>query len=376
MLKTILRFKSRVIRVQPGLSNLKIAETDWIALYNCYNDLQLKRLTSSFILTELSYIKKIDYADLVELISLKSMERFEKKSSDSHQLIHKKMSHPRHKASRNEPNHFIFESKDSFSHLNSPIAKTGVRILNDLQQASPESGYSILKKTPGGSKVHPVYSNSLGLTLYKPTTPFGTSETKGQVKPQFNPKVVKQLIPTAVLKRPETKTFQISINELMARQLSQRPISQTRLMRSSCKDFFNAHGCIVMKEEKNKYHWSHLIAYFLGGDQSRENLIAGTAASNYNTLQIVEHFIANKLISQEVHHFTLRAEPIFSDDSFIPTELIFTISWIKDEQHHAEEIRINPRSHQSISASMRESIALLRNPPEADDLQKEPDFNL
>ena len=91
MLKKVLQFKHKVLRVQPGLNNLKMSVTDWNSLYQSFSTLELKRITSSFILTELSYIKNIDYTDLVLLLSLRSIERHEKKQTHSHQLMQKKI---------------------------------------------------------------------------------------------------------------------------------------------------------------------------------------------------------------------------------------------------------------------------------------------
>jgi hypothetical protein len=164
---------------------------------------------------------------------------------------------------------------------------------------------------------------------------------------------------------------------MIARQQVARRISQNTLMKASCREVFAAHGIdTVITSRGSKYHWSHLIAHFLGGEQESENLIPGTAASNYNTLELVEQFIAEKLILGI--SINIQVTPIYSSESLIPDELKFHLEWDEGGLHYTETLMINPRSYRRESPAtlavvgfFREaarSLALQRTPAPAIDL--------
>jgi len=68
-----------------------------------------------------------------------------------------------------------------------------------------------------------------------------------------------------------------------------------------CIEVFKAEGC--SHEEYitiygYDYHWTHKFARFLGGKDNKENLVPATAAANYHILEVVETFIAEKLLNK------------------------------------------------------------------------------
>ena len=254
-------------------------------------------------------------------------------------------------------NPFILERTDVTTAFHSPIARTGVRVA-ELTDASPAQGYGEVKKTPGGRKVHAVYRNGAG-TLFKPVTPVGRD---GMIDTQCaRREEIEGALSTLDFSRCTEITFKATLAHLYARSGKGRGVAQNTLMKARCRDVFAAHdtkGDILI--QGNRYHWSHLIAHFLGGEQSKLNLIPGTAASNYNTLEVVEQFIAKKLLTKKVLSIDINVEPTYRGESLIPDELAFQLTWDELSRRYSETIRINPRSYQRITRSMQSSIALLR----------------
>ncbi len=73
------------------------------------------------------------------------------------------------------------------------------------------------------------------------------------------------------------------------------------------------------------------------------------------------HFIL--IARQPFDHITsldIQVVPTYSRNSFIPDQLAFNLSWEEKGANQTETIITNPRSHQRITASMRNTIAFLR----------------
>ena len=254
-------------------------------------------------------------------------------------------------------NPFILERTHATTAFHSPIVRTGVRVA-ELTDASPAQGYGEVKKTPGGRKVHAVYRNGAG-TLFKPVTPVGRD---GMVDTEHaRREEIEGALPMLDFSRCNEITFKATLANLHARRGKGRGVGQNALMKARCREVFIAHGTLgEILIQGNGYHWSHLIAHFLGGEQSKLNLIPGTAASNYNTLEVVEQFIAKKLLTKMVLSIDINVEPTYRGESLIPDELAFELTWEESSRRYFETIRINPRSYQRFTRSMHSAIALLR----------------
>ncbi|CDZ78039.1 hypothetical protein BN59_02336 [Legionella massiliensis] len=349
-------FKKRAIRHLPELDSSVTDRHEWLELIRRFEKLSLKHLTRRFLLDELSDITKTDYNAYIAQFSRDQPPRRVKVLSplDSAPQIRSFKRRERYKDGENE---LIFQSTAGNLYLHSPLRKTGARVA-ELEPATPEKGFTGLQRTPGGSKVRPYWGNSKG-NFFKPLTPYGKKSESGMVEISKNKRRAEVLeqIPALRFERPGPITFVATLEKLRARSNVRRRVSQLQVTGARCHDIFKAEGSDeLITISGHDYHWSHLIAYFLGGEQSKENLIPGTAASNYNTLELVEQPIARKLIQEGVESIEITVTPSYTGDSFIPDELIFSLKW---GAGHFETIHINSRSYKRITGPMHKSIELL-----------------
>ncbi|WP_165482338.1 DNA/RNA non-specific endonuclease [Fluoribacter gormanii] len=246
------------------------------------------------------------------------------------------------------------------SHLHSYLLEQGVRI-TDLSSASPERGYKKLKQTLGKTKVRSYYINNQ-VSFFKPLTPYGNKDECGMVNiDKAQGLKIESKCRKVLFERPGTILFTATREKPNKRQASKRRAGQNQLMGASCRDIFLAHcNDDLITIRGNDYHWPHLIAYFLGGEHSRKNIVPGTAASNYNTLELVEQFVAHQLIDEKVDEIKIKVEPYYNGDTLIPDELIFHLNWQKLGNNCFEKIHINPRSYQRVNGSIHNCIEFVR----------------
>ena len=375
MQEKIEQFQPGVKAKIPNISLLKLTDTDWLQLIAHAEKHQSVRLTATFILLALSKIKHEDYDKLVATLTVKQQPRAAKAlviSQLTSQVKRRCLSQDDEDPSNNP---LIIES----SPFDSPIKKMGVRV-TELTPATPEHGYSEVKRTPDKTKVRLFFSNTQAAFFKKltPNRPETTLRPEGManIEDASETKILHAL-PQLQVARIEAVHFVATLEKLEARHGAQRRIGQNTLMRSSCRNVFEAHGVkVAVKCHGSYYHWSHLIAYFLGGEQSTDNLVPATAASNYNTLELIEQFVADKLRGGTVSNIDIRVEPTYSGESLIPDEVIFHLSWMEANISNLEKIAINPRSYQRITQSMRSSVAFLREKAQIADVDTPVDTNL
>ncbi len=353
--ETIAAFKINATKHIPRISVLNLDRSEWSALIEHHTTKQVSRPSRFSILLALSDTLKIEYEALILQLGKEQPSREAKPFFNAPQIPRKRKI-TNHDSESSLPNSMIMERTDNSILFQSPIAKR-VRLAK-LEPATPEQGYSNVKRTPGKTKVHAIYSNGIG-GLFKPLTPYNA---QGMVNiEKASHKVIKFKLPKLVFDRPKCINFTATLPKMTERQNKSRRVAQNRLMQASCREVFAAHGTeTVIKIHGSNYHWSHLIAHFLGGSQSQENLIPGTAASNYNTLELVEQFIARKLTDDKIVSIDISVNPTYSGESLIPDELLFQLKWMDAGRPYVENIAINPRSSQRITKSMHGTVELLR----------------
>ena len=356
----IATFQERIAVLVPALFSASLKRTEWIELISRSETQHVVSLSSTFIFITLSEIRQVAYDDLVTSLSKKLPPRGARPLFATPQEPIKRKNY--HQDDDDSQNPLILASMPANEALHSPMRKKGVRIV-ELAPASPERGYSDVRRTPGKTKVHGIFSNNEG-SFFKPLSPykaFGMVNIEGARREK-----IESALPRLRFERSESAHFTATLPQLLDRQGATRRIGQNTLMRASCREVFAAHGAeTIIKSHGSDYHWSHLIAHFLGGEQGRENLVPATAASNYNTLELVEQFISRKLSEEKVTSIEIKVDPIYSGDSLIPDELVFHLSWEDARQSCVETTRINPRSYQRVTKSMQSSIALLREKADA-----------
>lgn len=361
--KKIDYFQQQASKLFPNIGTLDLSREEWLQALTFFTKLDHERFTIPSLLMIFSIVKKIDERTLVTILSKEPLIRSGK------QRLHSSLD-PRYssyKRKRNEMgggNPLLFASSEP-DNLNShsPLRQTGVRIIPTPNPTPSENGYPVLFLSPNKTQIiRPFVTNNRG-TLFKPTTPLGHKSQQGMVDTN-NRKI--GLKPTRLkFERPKPVRFTATLEKIQQRQGLKRRMSQYQLTGARCIEVFKMLGC----EEPititgHDYHWSHLIAYFLGGEHNKENLAPSTAAANYNTLELVELPIAEKLANDRVSSIDIEVSPYYGEDneSFIPDLLLFCLTWQspKDGDTHFEEIAINPRSYQRVTSSMHRSIAKLR----------------
>lgn len=375
LLQKLQVFQSKILSIVPRLETHSLEIHQWERLFNLLNKERSRRLTPLFVLSALATIKAISYDELVVSLSRKPNARAAKRGFD----LTADVSLPRIKRNRldvSEKNPAIVMASSRMSEsLQHELTETGTRVITPSEPVTPQKGFSVVHETPGGTKIRPIFVNNVG-SIFLPLSPQATpSRSKGMVEIDgiTNEKIQSALPQLSFIKPPTSIEFVATLPKIIARQQFKRRASQNVLMKASCRDVFQAHGIdTVITSRGSQYHWSHLIAYFLGGAQARENIVAGTAASNYNTLELVEQFIAEKLTKDRVPSIHIQVSPNFSHALLIPNELVFDLAWEDADQQFKETIRINPRSYRREAKSMLATVGLFREAARPFSMRQDP----
>ncbi len=94
------------------------------------------------------------------------------------------------------------------------------------------------------------------------------------------------------------------------------------------------------------------------------NLVPSTAAANYNTLELVEQFIATKFEECKITQVQIDVKPTYPGYSLIPNQLDFELTWDEGGKTHKDVITIKPDSFARIGAQTHKAIDCLRNADE------------
>lgn len=338
-------FQTRVQKIFPQISVLDLKSEEWETFRkrmekNTY-------FTKGNLVQQLSEIKKRSYEEV--LSELKSRTLPPRKSRRSVEAASQLPPRKKRRFNGNKgPNCLIVETNDFSPNEIHRLMEQGVRI-TDLTPVSPEEDSNI-KTTPGKTRVRPVYKNNHRV-LFKPCTPDGDKTSQGAAKPK---KCARKLD----LNLPESIEFTVTRETIRSRKNKRRHRSQQQVTGMRCEEVFANEGCdIEIRKQGSEYHWSHLIAWFLGGEQSSDNLVAGTAVSNYNTLKLVERFIDQKLSDHTIAEINMIVNPVFEEYSNIPVLLEFNLTWMENQHACFEKIFINPRTYCPVNEAMQETIA-------------------
>ncbi|WED42579.1 DNA/RNA non-specific endonuclease [Legionella cardiaca] len=366
-------FSARCQRIFPQIGQINLNRSEWLELARRFNRQGISRITSAFLFTHLAVIKHCDYSDLVNQTDTRPSRTAKRAALPKDPPTTKRRKY-RETFDDNTPNTLII-SDESDPKLHSPLKEKGVRVTT-LTPATPEKEYSHVCRTPGKHKVRKIFSHEVNgsvTSFFKPKTP---SPQKIEVK--GNEKHIRKKMPKLVFVRHEEPIyFQATLEKLEQRKSSHRRVGQNQLTGASCQSVFAAcNENIVVTSRGSKYHWSHLIAFFLGGEQSIENLVPATAASNYNILEAVEQFIAKKLTENNVDFIEIKVEPTYVDRTNIPGQLVFTLDWQEAGKNHTEIMYINPRSHERITRPMLKTFDFIRTVSFAEDEEPEDDMNI
>lgn len=354
-------------RLQP----LAVTADEMTQIANKMIQKERQHVTRFFFITALSQIRTIPYDVLISALSKDPIERPGIKRSatyEGEELPAPKKSR-RERYAEDQENRLYMEPQDT--QLHTQVEKTGVRS-TVLTPATPTKEHPITVRSPGGTKVRPfgdfkahIGNTKTHLALFKPITP---EKNRAPLTHKGNGK-----IPFS-FDRASPVTFIATLAQMNARENTPRRQSQGSIMGTSAASVFIFHGVKISPAQKASYHWSHLIAHFLGDTQdlSREdasteivNLVPSTATANYNTLRTIEYFIRDKLKKGSTKQIHIKVTPEYSDEILIPRLLTYALTWDETDslgaiQHHENTYSISPQSYERITKKELESIECAR----------------
>ncbi|ASQ47172.1 DNA/RNA non-specific endonuclease [Legionella clemsonensis] len=345
-------FMRRVQKNMPQIKESSLTSGQWLELLRRFTRQNTPRLTVSFLTHHLSEI------DPSLIIRSKTPRPMRKAKEFRHSnKVQPQAKRRKYKEVDTETNCLILDENSENRDLHTTLVQHGVR-LAQLEPATPEKPYKTVCRTPGGRKARQLWHHKSGereLTFFKPITP---SPKKVELTRTVH-EVTKKIPRLRLFRHTEPVGFVATLEKIEQREPTRR-IGQNQLTGTSCQQVFAAYNPTVVIESHSKYHWSHLIAHYFGGEQNIKNLIAATAASNYNVLDMVEHFIAKKLIDDKVAAINIHVEPTYNDNEDIPTALVFSLTWEENTLLRAETICINPRSHERFTSATLKSVNFVR----------------
>lgn len=355
--KAIEQFSVRVKEKISQIDNLELTNLQWLELIRRFERQHIERLTRAFLFHHLAEIKNVhSIADILN--DKKQPPRAAKREApkDNSPIQAKRRKYK--SANIDTSDNPLIASDDSSETLHSSLRSKNVRITSVTQK---EDDFY----TPGCTKIRPLLRHSVNkfhVNFFKPITP----ETD-KVQIIQDKQYVKKIYPNLNITRHENNIhFQATLEKLEQRKGVSRGISQNQLAGASCQAVFAAYNSnVIIKPRGSKYHWFHIQGFFLGGQQSVTNLAPTTAAANYNTLEIVEEFIANKLVRDKVALVDIDVSLSYCDKSDIPANICFNLSWNEFDASFSEVININPRSHYRITTAMLHTFNFVREETQA-----------
>lgn len=338
-------------------TSLNITPEEWLMLEKRFHKENYVKVTKGFLLNALSDIRKVPVQSLLlnitETRNQPEREAKRVRESEVEGPISFKKSKYYHKDEGE--NALIYEADKENSTLQANLKDKGVRITT-LENASPEKGHPFLKRTESGRKVRPV-SNINNHCFFKALTPEKPTN-------EISKEQIKNALPKTTYELASPISFNVTYQNIMQAAGKSRGRSAKAIKGHSANDFFDAHGLneSPTKKSKNK-HFHHLHAHCLGGPQQFDNLIPGTAESNYNTFKLVEKQSLDILADKKTELVQTKVVPSYTDNSLIPYSLTYTTDYVLNNPkplHFKEIVYIQPKSTYLYNRKEIESINTLR----------------
>ncbi|KTD14880.1 hypothetical protein Lhac_0410 [Legionella hackeliae] len=351
------KFIQRTKKNLPQIDELELNDIQWLELLRRFSRNNSSRLTTSFLIHHLSEIHPTFVKSITKQQKETAHPRQAKPTRDHSHLQPKAKRRKYDGKADISSNCLILEDDSRNQDLHVPLAKQGVRVTS-LKRGTPEKHYSDVRRTPGGRKIGLFWTHKTKgrrLDFFKPLTPSPKKVALTQTAQDVNRKIPQ----LRLFCNDEPIYFKTTLEKLEQREPTRR-FGQNQLTGVSCQSLFAAYNPTIIIERCSKYHWSHLIAHYFGGDQSITNLVPTTSAANYNILDVIEHFIAKKLIDDKVAEVNICVEPIYDDNPHIPSNLKFSLTWVENDKTHEEIIRISPRSQERFTRATLQSIHFIR----------------
>lgn len=336
------RFKKIAIKNQPLLESLQIKDNEWSYIHQKFQSLKRQKFNSGLFLHYLAEQRATPVNVLLAQITKQSLPRSAKpvpiqKSHKTHHWHHRITRVP----GTNQM--IIMETEDMSIDVRKALEHTGARI-TPLCTATPEKNQQPSFKTPGGHRVKPIAKNKFSLFAHQ------TPQAPGLIKPETS------VVLDSIEQITQPILFTATQQKMEDRKGERRKVSQKQVTGVSCSAIFSEYGINIAPQESRQYHWAHLVAWFLGGNQERQNLAPSTSQANYNTLDAVETFIMKKLVKEKIPELKIIVTPEYNGDEKIPNRITYSISYVNNNKTYEELFHIYPQSKTRLTDSSLKTI--------------------
>ena len=340
-----------------------LTDEQWESITDRVNKEKItKRLTDGIFFRQFMTETKNSYEDIFNALTKRNTRRSSRKEPPKQSSTMSHYRSARYLKIDNAYNPLIVQGESSPSTPPStppPIRKTK---LDDV--VTPTKHPLPLKQTPNKTRYREIF-NTRNNHLFIPVTPSIPKTNSDIPAPGLN------TLQKLHYERPDLSVTKsrISLNKITARAGKPRPFSQLQLTGATAQNIFIAEGSTeAVSAHGREYHWSHLIAFSLGGNQDAQNLVPTTACSNYNTLNAIERKIHKQLSESKdpAAYVDVEVRPIYgaNHDSLIPEALIYELHWNSSEATESEIHIIKTQSKTPYSPKMLDTFNYFR---QADD---------
>lgn len=356
LLEKIEQFKKRCYNNLPALRNLKLSEKIWQDIFLQYQSDKRTKLSTSYLLY---CIEKAGLDPMLlkkELRARKARENAEKKLSSQNQSESQPKIKNRSKTAATPPQEKALMSPKSPSLASSLSSHCLFKPLQRIN-STPSSSYKKKFQSPEGSLYYQAATID-GQPVYLEITP---DKERSVLKKSPIEKNKTQPGPYV-----SDMKYVVTLKAMQQRKGNRRVPDQRQLFDKSSREYFIEHGDENAKNRSGRlYHFSHIHAFYQGGEQSRDNLLPTTAQANYKTLKFVEKPIEKLLKTNCTDKVEVLAKSYYSNKkSRIPIHIHYQLSWIdKTGKLHQEDYDIDPRSHRKTNRSALKTIETLRKLP-------------
>ncbi|KTD49656.1 hypothetical protein Lqui_1867 [Legionella quinlivanii] len=350
----------------PADNGLNLTPYVWFELYKRFDTQEKKRLSRPFLQLHLARLQNLNHDNLIAALAEKKPRR------SCTPFFHSQPPQKRKRQAEEEidysTNRLILAKTDSNTFCQSPLKDKGVRIAEIQPQSPRESSGTYIKvgRTPGGREARLAYRTETS-ELWTHSTPDNNPHFNGALRVPGQSVATLKARFKRIWERAGKVTFTATLHQIEENQNKKRPCSQFSIFRAACKDVFEAHGVEIDAESTgHMFHWTHLIALFLGGGHDQQSVVAATRAANLNILEAIENDTAEKLKQQEpkVPYVHIEVTPFYQQDNLIPQSLHFVLRWAETNAlgvtvARQKEHFINACSHQRYNKAMLDTFKTL-----------------
>ncbi|WP_133140364.1 DNA/RNA non-specific endonuclease [Legionella genomosp. 1] len=350
----------------PAENGLNLTPYVWFELYKRFDTQERERLSRPFLQLHLARLQNLNHDNLIAALAEKKPRR------SCTPFFHSQPPSKRKRHIQEEidysTNRLILAKNASNTFCQSPLKDKGVRIA-EIQPTSPAENcrtYLKVGRTPGGREARLAYRTETS-ELWTHTTPDNNPRFNGALRVPGQSVATLKTRFKHIWERAGKVTFTATLHQIEENQNKKRPCNQFTIFRAACKDVFKAHGVEIDAESTgHMFHWTHLIALFLGGEHDQQSITAATRAANLNILEAIENDTAEKLKQQWPNVPSVRIEvtPHYQQDNLIPQTLHFMLSWTETNSQGVTVARqkehfINACSHQRYNKAMLDTFKTL-----------------